>query len=351
MKKWWFIVVLLGLCLGLQAQSVRSALWPQEERTYRGMFFQTDQATVLADWILQYQLPDGGWASGVYYPSLEAGTPVAQTAQEKESLRSSLQGQSTLAEIHFLSQMYQQTARRKYRRAAEEGIRFLVRAQYSHGGWPLQQGQADPIISLADNTFINVMNLMYRLYMGRVPYDYVPDDLRQQCLEAFQHGVDFLLRTQCRFEGKPTGWCTNYSAESLLPVAGGPQQPVAVNSQITDDMTLLLQNLIEPSEAVKEAIAGARNWYETTKISGLTRQNYINKQGKRDFRFVQDRHAPALWALYYSLEDNQPIFCELDGTQVRNLDDLTYEARKSLSWYNNDGARLLPPPSLPEGRK
>lgn len=329
----------IGCFLTSLAQHTQN--WAVEETAYRGNYFLTDQAIQTADHVLLYQLPDGGWPKGIYYPAPLSAVETANISIAKSHLSSCLSGRSTLAEIHFLSNMYQNSARRKYKKAAEDGISFLIQSQFDNGGWPLQVGESHPIISLSDNSFIEIMTQIWRIAEGKTPYDYVSADLRKKCSDAFNNGINFILRTQCFQNGKPAIWFSCYDAQTLQPMAGSQQELLALNTQISDNLTSLLMSLSNPPELVTQAIEGAVNWYKENKISGLTRQNFVNKQGKRDFRFVEDKHAPDMWALYYDPATNKPVFCETDGSIIPALDDLTYEARKSMSWYNNDGGKLI----------
>lgn len=334
-----YLIFSIGCFLNVKAQHIQN--WAVEETAYRGNFFLTDQAIQTADNVLLYQLSDGGWPKGIYYPSVLSPAEIANVSNAKSQMSSCLAGRSTLAEIHFLCYMYQNSARRKYKKAAEDGISFLIKSQFDNGGWPLLIGEAHPVISLSDNSFIEVMTQIWRISEGKMPYDFVSDDLRKKCAEAFNNGINFILRTQCYQNDKPAIWFSCYDAQTLQPIAGSAQELKALNTQISDNLTTLLMSLSNPPEHVTRAIEGAVSWYKENKISGWARENFVNKQGKRDFRFVEDKHAPDMWALYYDPATNRPMFCENDGTIIASFDELTYEARKSMSWYNNDGGKLI----------
>ena len=40
-----------------------------------------------------------------------------------------------------------------------------------------------------------------------------------------------------------------------------------------------------------------------------------------------------LWARYYSLDDNTPVFCNRDGIRVPKLADVHLERRTGYAWY------------------
>ena len=47
---------------------------------------------------------------------------------------------------------------------------------------------------------------------------------------------------------------------------------------------------------------------------------------------VKDPSAPPMWARFYEIGSNQPIFCDRDGVPKRNLADIGYERRNGYSW-------------------
>ena len=115
------ILSFIGCILTSNAQILVSngQNWTAEEAAYRGNYFLTDMAIETADHVLMYQMADGGWPKGIYYPAHLNATDIAKVPEIKKQQASSLSGKTTLTEIHFLSNMYQATARKKYKKAVE----------------------------------------------------------------------------------------------------------------------------------------------------------------------------------------------------------------------------------------
>ncbi len=92
----------------------------------------------------------------------------------------------------------------KYKDAALEGIRYLLKAQYPNGGWPQFWPRPKGLLShitYNDNAMVNVMNLLRDVYSRKAPYTYVPDTLCQRARIAFDKGVECILNTQVKQNG------------------------------------------------------------------------------------------------------------------------------------------------------
>ena len=56
---------------------------------------------------------------------------------------------------------------------------------------------------------------------------------------------------------------------------------------------------------------------------------------------VQDPSAPPLWARYYDLEQNIPIFCGRDGRIVYSMAEVERERRAGYRWYTDEPRAML----------
>jgi hypothetical protein len=58
-------------------------------------------------------------------------------------------------------------------------------------------------------------------------------------------------------------------------------------------------------------------------------------------RVVQDPSAPPMWARFYEIGTNRPIFCDRDGVAKRELKDIGYERRNGYSSLSYGPQKLL----------
>lgn len=318
--------------------------WPREERQLGGKYLLTDEATALADKVLALQLQTGAWPKNIYYPQISAEEVSVLKKKYSNGNFGTVENNATLSEIHFLSNMFQATAQRRYRKAAEEGIQFLLNAQYQNGGWPLSfpaTTDREACITFENDVMVNILQLLNRIIQKSEPYSYLSDDIRKRAQDAFNKGVACILNAQIRQEGKPTVWCARHHQETLAPACGNVAELPSLSSNHSSSIVLFLMGIVDPDPFVKSAIEGAVEWYNSTVIRGLKRENYINKEGKRDFRLVSDPHAADMWACYYTLDSNRPFFTSVGGDVIYSFDELTRERRTSVSWYSNEPQKVL----------
>jgi PelA/Pel-15E family pectate lyase len=56
---------------------------------------------------------------------------------------------------------------------------------------------------------------------------------------------------------------------------------------------------------------------------------------------VEDASAPPIWARFYDIETNKPIFCSRDGIPKATLAEISHERRNGYSWLGYYATDLL----------
>jgi PelA/Pel-15E family pectate lyase len=94
---------------------------------------------------------------------------------------------------------------------------------------------------------------------------------------------------------------------------------------------------------VVAAVDGAVAWFEAAKLKGIKVTQVSDPQAPRgtDRRIVAEPMAPPLWARFYDLASNRPIFCDRDGVPKANLADIGYERRNGYAWLGTWPEALL----------
>ena len=108
-------------------------------------------------------------------------------------------------------------------------------------------------------------------------------------------------------------------------------------------VTRLLMSLDDPSPAVIRAVDAAVAWFASAKMTGLWQDYRDDPQapGGRDKIVVPDPQAGPLWARFYDLKTNQPIFADRDGVPRQHLADIGYERRNGYAWLGDWPQRLI----------
>lgn len=355
MKQTILLCTLFIFLAGLKAQETISYKDKQPYKTWVKMapklddaFFKTSEAIRIADNVLLYQQSTGGWPKNIYMPAELTANEFKEVLAAKNNVNeSTIDNDATSTEINYLSRIYLATHNDKYRDAALEGICYILKAQYPNGGWP--QFWPRPTgyythITYNDNAMINVMALLRKVYEKKFPYTYVPDSLCDQACTAFNKGIECILNTQVKQNGKLTVWCAQHDEKTLAPAKARAYELPSLSGAESDNIVLLLLSLPNPTPEVIASIEGAIEWFKASQINGITRETFTNDEGKKDYRMVscpQGSDCPALWARFYTLEDNRPFFCDRDGIKKYNISEIGHERRNGYSWYNSEGLKVL----------
>lgn len=355
--KHFFLFFSLLLCLtALKAQEVTNY---KEEQSYKSWvkmapkftddFFTTPEAIRIAENVLLYQQTTGGWPKNIYIPAELTSQEYEKVIIAKNNINeSTIDNSATTTEIYYLSRLYLATNIARFKEAALKGIRYILNTQYDNGGfpqfWPRAEGYYTHI-TYNDNAMVNVMKVLEKVYKKETPYTYVPDSICERARLAFNKGIECIIKTQVRQNGKLTVWCAQHDEHTLAPAKARAYELPSLSGQESDNIVLLLMSLPNPSKEIINSVEAAIAWFEASKITGFTREGFVNNEGKKDYRIVpcknKQNSCPPLWARFYTLEDNLPFFCDRDGIKKFNLSEIGYERRNGYSWYNSDGLKVL----------
>lgn len=356
MKRTIFFCALLALFTGANAQKTTDY---KEKHPYKDWvklapklddaFFTTPEAVRIADNVLLYQQTTGGWPKNIYMPAELTADEYQKALADKDNVnQSTIDNNATSTEIRYLSRIYLATGIEKYKDAALEGIRYILKAQYPNGGWPQFWPRPKGYythITYNDNAMVNVMNLLRDVYSKKAPYTYVPDTLCQRARTAFDKGVECILNTQVKQNGKLTVWCAQHDEHTLAPAKARAYELPSLSGAESDNIVLLLMSIPDPSPRIIASVEAAVSWFKANKITGIMRKDFTNSEGKKDYRMVpcpqDDYPCPVFWARFYTLEDNRPFFCDRDGVKKYDISEIGYERRNGYSWYNNAGLKVL----------
>lgn len=356
MKRTILICTLLACLTGTSAQETTNY---KEKQTYKSWvklapkledsFFKTPEATRIADNVLLYQQTTGGWPKNIYIPAELTQQELEDALHAKDDVNAStIDNDATSTEIRYLSRVYLATRIDKYRDAALEGIRYILRTQYANGGfpqfWPRPTGYYTHI-TYNDNAMVNVLKVLREVYEQKAPYTFIPDTISDKARAAFDKGVECILQTQVRQNGKLTVWCAQHDEHTLAPAKARAYELPSLSGAESDNIVLLLMSLPQPSPEIIASVEAAIDWFKANQITGIMRETFTNNEGKKDYRMVpcpQDNPSClSLWARFYTLEDNRPFFCDRDGIIKFNLSEIGYERRNGYSWYNSNGLKVM----------
>ena len=340
-------------------QSMHPTRFKQMARAMRTTWYSSDEARQAADSVLRYQYPCGGWAKNHDWHTVESESKMRERQrmltqiEAGESLGATIDNGATTHEMLLLAKVYGATGEKKYKKAFERALSYLIEAQYDNGGWPQfyplkpANNEGHPFysdhITFNDDAMVNVMKVLRNIYEDKAPYDALglSDRQRQQAQAAFDLGVECILNCQIQKDGKLTVWCQQHDEHTLLPAAARAYELASfTGSHETASILELLMSLPNPSDSVVTAVTAAVEWLKSHALNDVVLQNFTNSDGQPDRRLVH-RFGHQLWARYYDLQTEEPYVCDRDGVQQPSLEYIGYERRNGYGWYGDQPQDII----------
>jgi pectinesterase len=336
----------LTYSLSLNAQ-VLDKSWKEIINQKDQAWFASDEAKRIADNVLLYQRDIGGWPkneqmqetiSEEYKHELLALKPIAEGSTTDNG--------ATTQEMLFLSKMYAQTKNDAYKESFLKGLNYLLEAQYNNGGWPqfypLRKGYYSHI-TYNDDSMVLIMKALQELKNKTGYYSIEPSESTLKKINnAFEKGIDCILKTQYKQQGVLTGWCAQHDTLTFQPAKARTYELPSLSGHESAKIVLLLMSIDNLSPEVIKSIESAVAWFEASKIEGLREDRIYNSQGKPiEKTMVPDPSAPPIWARFMELEDNTPFFCDRDGIKKSSIEDIGEERRLGYAWYKDTPSQVL----------
>jgi len=234
---------------------------------------------------------------------------------------------------------YQKDGNKKYLTAAENGIRYLLKAQYKNGGWPQFYPDLSSYrheITFNDNAMINVMLLLKAVANGKEEYDAVDKSLAAPAAAAVQKGIQCILKTQVTVKGKLTVWCAQYDENTFQPAKARAYELPSLSGAESVGIVKFLMKIDNPSPEIKAAINAAVEWFKAVKIENIKFVSVEDAtQPKGKDKKVLPEPGNTLWARFYEIDTNEPFFCGRDGIKKKAVAAIEYERRNGYAWYGN----------------
>lgn len=119
---------------------------------------------------------------------------------------------------------------------------------------------------------INVMKLLRDITKKKAPYTFLPDSIIPKAQVALDKGVDCILKTQVKQNGKLTVWCAQHDRETLAPAKARAYELPSLSGQESDDIVLFLMSLSKPSPEVVTCVEAAVEWFKESEIKGIEKR-------------------------------------------------------------------------------
>lgn len=337
--------LLILVALGFMPGALPGAVTWRQVLQQPAEWYAGDEARAIAASVLLYQSPEGGWPKNVDMTAPPSAEFLGNTDSDHRA--PTIDNHATTTQLAYLARVLTAAGGDPALRAAfERGFDYLLAAQYDNGGWPqffpLKKGYYTHI-TYNDNAMVNVLMVLRDAAQGREPFAFVDEARRTRAAAAVAKGIDCILRTQVRQEGKLTAWCAQHDERTLAPAPARKYEHPSLSGSETVGIVRFLMSVPQPTPEIVASVEGAIAWLERVKLTGVREDHppAPDLPHKHDRVLVPAPGAPPIWARFYELGTNRPIYSGRDGVVRYDLAEVEPERRGGYAWHNDAPQKLL----------
>lgn len=303
-----------------------------------------------AEKMLAFQRSNGGWPKAVNEVKVDYRHPMsaadlAATRRDASATDATIDNNATTREITYLVTAFRNTQNPAYKQAAENGIRYLLKMQQPSGGFPqyfpdtrFYRAQ----ITYNDNAMTKALTVLKAVADKKGDFALVDAALVPTAQKAVDKGVQCILKTQYVQHGKLTVWCAQHDRVTLLPCKARAFELPSLSGDESVAIVEFLLTLPNPSAEVRRAVAAAVAWFQASKIENMAVADITDPQEpKGRDRVMVPQPGSTLWARFYDLDTNQPIYVGRDGVKHARLADIENERRTGYVYAGTWPEKLL----------
>lgn len=304
----------------------------------------------IAQNMLVHQRNTGGWPKHVndvkvdYTKALSA----AQLAGVKDDAfrnDATIDNGATVKEIRFLAEQFKLTGNKQYLNAVEKGLSYLLEAQYANGGWPQFFPDTSGYrkhITYNDNAMVNVLSLLQDVASGTHQMNIVGRNYIERSKAAVAKGIECILNTQVKVDGKLTAWCAQHDKNTLLPAKARSYELISLSGFESTGILEFLMRQKDPSDRLKASVVAGVNWLKAVKLEGYSYETIPDPKKPRGYdRLLLKKPGATVWARFYEVNTNEPFVSGRDGVKKKDVNEIEYERRAGYGWYGTWPKKLI----------
>jgi PelA/Pel-15E family pectate lyase len=295
--------------------------------------------------VLSYQTVLGGWSKRT---DMQQMRKPGQLAGSEQAYIPTFDNGATSTQMRWLATYYPRAAaadQAKIHTALTQAVQFVLRAQYPNGGFPQSyplRGSYHDAVTLNDNVMTDLLNLLWDL-ANDADYQWLPAELRTKAQAGFAKGVAWLVQAQVQVDGKRTVWTAQHHPLTGAPVAARKFEQISlVSSESAAVLQLLLDKALDKdlenkpsSPGVLPALCSGIAWLQQQQISDKVWQRHDTGSA------LVEKKGAQLWARFYSLPQQQPVFFDRDGQVYSDVNQLSLERQQGYGWYQTNAKGVL----------
>lgn len=305
-------------------------------------WFQTDSARALADAVLTFQTPSGGWSKrtdmtrprepGMNYYAESAGWSYIPT----------LDNGATTGQLRFLARMFAATGNAKLAESYRRGLSYLLSAQQPNGCWPQSfplEGEYHDAITFNDDVVVSALQVLDEAAAGSI----ATAGQREKAAAGAKLGVRCLVAAQVRDstlsrskENTPGAsrriWGQQHDPITYEVIPARKYELAGLAGKESAAIMRYLMTLKNPSPEVIAAVHGAAAWFKAHAVHGY----------RYDFTKGLEESADSrpIWPRLTEISTGKAIFANRDGVKLYDWHQLT-DRRTGYAWYGTEPAEAL----------
>jgi len=195
--------------------SFSNARIPSQYARPSAEWLQSSEGRRIADNILTWQTRNGSWPKNHDTASKPFDGNI-------DDLHGTFDNGATTNELRFVALAFRATNERRYQQAFLKGLDHIFEAQYPTGGWP----QFYPLsnryhrhITFNDGAMVNILRLLLDVSSSS-DYAFLKVGYGTKTKAGIAKGIDCILKTQIKQDGKLTVWCAQHDEKTYEPKWG-----------------------------------------------------------------------------------------------------------------------------------
>jgi PelA/Pel-15E family pectate lyase len=149
------------------------------------------------------------------------------------------------------------------------------------------------------------------------------------------------VRSQIRQNGRLTAWCAQHDQQTLEPAWARAYEPPSLSGSETVGIVRFLMSVDKPTPQIVASIEGAVSWFRSVAMPGVRVDRVVRPDGRTERILVTDPNAPPLWARFYELGTNRPLYVDRDSVYRYDYSQISYERRSGYAYHSDTPALLL----------
>ncbi|HVE33030.1 MAG TPA: pectate lyase [Gemmatimonadaceae bacterium] len=295
-------------------------------------WFASDSARAMAEAILSFQAPNGGWSKHVEFARpRRTGESYYGESADWEYI-STIDNGSTTEEIRFLDAINRARPNAKYAEAIRRGVDYLLDSQMPTGCFPQVfplAGSYHDAATFNDDATVHALTTLRDTYEGRLSATTLAQQSRAS-IGLFK-GLTCIFAAQVRDNGKRAAWGQQHDPLTLAPVSARTYELTSRTALESAGILDFLMSFPGLANGLVDAVYAGVDWLRASSIKGLAYEHY---------ELRADPNAPPIWGRLYEIGTNRVIMANRDGVKLYDWNSLT-DRRSGYGWYTAAPAHTL----------